>query len=443
MLIVYTLILIISFNTIITTAFQSLSHGFGGHSRLPHRTTRSNFNFDIHVIKEVAAEEHPSTYTQVSVGSQRYHMKPINSSKSKSNFSKRNPASPHPYSSDSSAPFTADAIYTEHDRNEGILKRRRLILHSLTIFPLILSGSECMAVQRAVGSAEQACREAGNCLEKLELDGFIGWNWGGKDRCDPNDSRCGVDGNLRSSATTAKAVPRTMSDEGLRLKITDIINMRLSIGKKETGTLRIGLYGEQCPKAVQQLLSFCGDVGLVTSDRLMSENGFDLVTAPLRLGSGGVLSMIYPEKRIEFGILQQSKAYAKAKRLSRAGDNFVAQPRPPSDEIAKEKSARSHKVAGLITIPKNGIGHGGSLFDSDDDAFTESFGIIAAGDESLDSGRKVIGQLIDEESMAVLSRLSSLATVKGLKGFVPGLSDGPPLLPVVINELSIQANDSS
>ena len=35
---------------------------------------------------------------------------------------------------------------------------------------------------RAVGGAEIECREAGNCLEKLELDGALGWNWGAKDR---------------------------------------------------------------------------------------------------------------------------------------------------------------------------------------------------------------------------------------------------------------------
>ena len=40
------------------------------------------------------------------------------------------------------------------------------------------------AVERAVGAAEKSCREAGNCLENFDLDGAVGWNWGGKDRCD-------------------------------------------------------------------------------------------------------------------------------------------------------------------------------------------------------------------------------------------------------------------
>jgi len=427
MSLVYTLILILSFHYIISATFQP-----SGHSRSPQSTARSNLNFVRHAHENTAAVQQPS---RISLGSQKSQVQTIDPPYS----------TPPACSLDSLSLFTTDTttiIQSESDRrNTENIKRLRLIFTSFTVIPFLLLGSECMAVERAVGSAEQKCREAGNCLEKLELDGFIGWNWGGKDRCDPNDSRCGVDGTLRASAVTTKTVPPIRNDQDIPLKITDIINIRLSIGRKESGTLRIGLYGEQCPKSVQQLLAFCGDVGLITSDHLMSENGFDILTAPIRLPADGVLSMIYPEKRIEFGILSQSKAYAKSKRMSRAGNNFVAQPRPSDDEIVKEQSARSHKIAGLVSIPKNGLGYAGNLLTIDDEAFIESFGITATGDETLNQGRKVIGQLIDDESMAFLSRLSSLPTVKGLKGFVPGLTSGPPLLPVVVNEISIQAND--
>ena len=40
------------------------------------------------------------------------------------------------------------------------------------------------AVERAVGAAEKSCKEEGNCLEKFDIDGAVGWNWGGRDRCD-------------------------------------------------------------------------------------------------------------------------------------------------------------------------------------------------------------------------------------------------------------------
>lgn len=41
-----------------------------------------------------------------------------------------------------------------------------------------------VAAERAVGEAEKKCREQGNCLENFDIDGAVGWNWGGKDRCD-------------------------------------------------------------------------------------------------------------------------------------------------------------------------------------------------------------------------------------------------------------------
>ena len=33
-----------------------------------------------------------------------------------------------------------------------------------------------------LGIAEEECRAAGNWLEKMELDGALGWSWGAKDR---------------------------------------------------------------------------------------------------------------------------------------------------------------------------------------------------------------------------------------------------------------------
>ena len=108
-----------------------------------------------------------------------------------------------------------------------------------------------------------------------------------------------------------------------------------------------------------------------------------------------------------------------------------------SNDIANEKSARMHSCAGLLSIPKSGLGYGGT-FDSDDEAFASSFQITAAENPSMDrEGRKVIGQLMDDSSMEVLARLSSLATKKGLKGIIPGQDAGPPLLKVVVTDVAI------
>ena len=128
--------------------------------------------------------------------------------------------------------------------------------------------------------------------------------------------------------------------------------------------------------------------------------------------------------------------------MSKIPDDFVAQPKPNGptlDAISKEASARSHSVAGLISIPKNGLGYGGSGLDSDDEAFASSFEITATNVASMDrESRKVIGQLMDEQSMAFLARLASTPTRKGLKGIIPGQNAGPPLVKTSITSVSIQ-----
>jgi len=47
-------------------------------------------------------------------------------------------------------------------------------------------------------------------------------------------------------------------------------------------------------------------------------------------------------------------------------------------------------------------------------------------------GRKIIGQVMDDQSMIFLARLASLPTRKGFKGVVSGQNAGPPLLKVYI-----------
>ena len=122
---------------------------------------------------------------------------------------------------------------------------------------------------------------------------------------------------------------------------------------------------------------------------------------------------------------------------SKAGDNFVPQPRSSGailNNISQEKSARLHDCAGLISISKNGIGYGGSSFDNEDEAYSNAFQITAnSSNPTMDKdGMKVVGQLLDESSMAFLQRLSSLPTKKGFKGIIPGANSGPPLLKVTV-----------
>jgi len=232
-------------------------------------------------------------------------------------------------------------------------ENRRVLLKSilsfLGAFPLRIHSKNANAVERAVGSAEQSCREAGDCLQKGDWDGAIGWNWGAKDRCDATDPQCGPDGKYRD------VVPSSTPDR-LSLKVTDVVQIDLIVGRSQQAILRMGLYGESCPKSVKQMLQFCDNFsGLMTSSQLFFESGLGLDSAPVSLARGGALNVIYPDERLDFGIPSQSTAYSRSKNLSKAGDNFIAQPRPPIkvfEEISSEPSARPHDTAGLISIPK-------------------------------------------------------------------------------------------
>uniref|UniRef100_A0A6U3SUP4 PPIase cyclophilin-type domain-containing protein n=1 Tax=Ditylum brightwellii TaxID=49249 RepID=A0A6U3SUP4_9STRA len=341
---------------------------------------------------------------------------------------------------------TSLSMHPEHNNNNdndntsSSMSRRNVLFTAVAAASIIPQSAS--AVERAVGSAEIACRENGNCLELGEWDGAVGWTWGGKDRCDATDPLCGADGKLRDAPLAGEAVPRL--PEGV--EITNVVTIDLSIGKKttggETGTINLGLYGSACPASVQQMLDFCTK-GILTSSKLMLEEGYGVISAPVKLTEGGGITMLYPNKRLDFGIASQSVSYAKMKRLNKAGEDFVPQTRPTSKEvdvISKEPVVRKHDVAGLLSIPSNGIGYGGSGLDSDDEAYGSSFQITAAAVPGMDNEkRRVIGQVMDEESMAVLARVASLPTKKGLKGVIPGQNAGPPLLRVTVNDISVKS----
>lgn len=286
------------------------------------------------------------------------------------------------------------------------------------------------AVERAIGGAEEDCRAAGDCLERGELDGALGWTWGGKDRCDATDPRCGPDGKLRDEAPTGEPVPSVTN------KITKVVELTFVVGReKEVGVIRLGLYGDDAPASVLQFLQFVTR-GLKTMSELAFENGMGVQSVPVSLLRGGILGQIVPNQRIEFGIPSQAAAYARSKGMSKAGDDFLPQSKPKP--ISNEPTLRKHDVAGLLSIPDKGIGFGGSGFESDDECFASAFQITAAAVPSMDKeGRRVIGQVIDATSMQSLARLSSLPTKKGFKGVIPGQNSGPPLLRVLLTDTDV------
>ncbi|KAL7468644.1 hypothetical protein ACHAXS_008877 [Conticribra weissflogii] len=339
-----------------------------------------------------------------------------------------------------------DEYYIDDDKQviETINTRRSFLAKTLSTSSLLVlplsSNAASTPVQRAVGSAESNCRLNNNCLETFELDGAVGWNWGGTERCAAGDSMCGPDGKLRDSPLTGKPVPSPSVNNGeTTLEITNVVVLTLQIGSgsnADVQSLKLGLYGKQCPKLTSQFLALCTN-GIVTSKDL-------LLGAPVKLGNEcGSLTYIRPEQRLEFGIPSQKVAYAKTIRKAKAPDEFVPQSRPGGrvlDEIRQEKSARNHDAAGLLSVPKDGIGYGdvGGLFSagtkSDDEAYASAFQITADAVPEMDGkeGRKVIGQLMDEQSMDVLARLAG----SPLRKMVPGQNGGSPLIKVVVLDCS-------
>jgi len=297
------------------------------------------------------------------------------------------------------------------------------------------------AVEQAVGGSESKCQQQGNCLETLELDGAIGWTWGGKNRCDASDPRCGIDGKIDD--IDGRAVPPV--PDILGNSITHVVEIDFRIGReREQGTLRIGLYGDAHPNLVHPFLDFFNErQGLAITSRLLLDDAyFGAFTSPLYFLNGGALTYIYPNQRIEFGVPSQAAAYARSKGRSKAGDGFVPQPRP--NKVKDDGTFRSHDCAGLFSIPSGGLGYGGSGLESDDQAYASAFQISASPVPSMDTeGRKVIGQALDDESMALIMRLASIPTNKGIKGIVPGLNYGPPLIKVSIEGVRIQESSTS
>lgn len=335
--------------------------------------------------------------------------------------------------------FPKDKRSSLNDSGDGGRRRAFLLSRALPTITSTVLILPCIAnaattpVQRAVGSAESQCRTEGNCLEKLDIDGAVGWNWGGVDRCDASDPLCGPAGRLRTDGLP-KGGPVPPKDANY--EITDVVELTLTVGTgsyASSGTLRMGLYGKLCPESVREMTDLCGKSGIVTSRDL-------LLGSPVRLGrGGGSMTYVRPDERVDFGIPSQRVAYARSIRKPKAPDEFVPQGRPGGERlrlVREEVSGRPHDVAGLVSIPKEGIGYGGGLvLGKDDEAYASAFQIMARGSLSVmdGEGRKVIGQLLDADSMDLLARLAGSPTRK----LLPGQNGGTPLVKVTIDDSAV------
>lgn len=315
--------------------------------------------------------------------------------------------------------------------------RRSLVASALVAALTISTAAANAAAVRAVGSGEIACRKAGNCLEVGELDGAVGWGWGGKDRCDASDPKCGTDGKLRETAMIGQPVPSVPRLKDQEILFTHIAAIEIGIGREgEIGVLKLGFYGNEAPGAVSELVDFLSVSGLITNPA--SQNSIGAIQPAVSLQTGGTVTGIVPNEVVELGVPSQSNAYARSLGRSKAGDNFVPQPRPAAAVVNGDLVVRRHDCAGLVSSPEQGVGYGGSGFESEDECFGSAFLITASAAPTLDKGkRRVVGQVLDADSMAFLERLANVPTKRGIRGVIPGQTFGPPLPKVVVRQVQV------
>ena len=325
---------------------------------------------------------------------------------------------------------------THKNVNSDIICRRRALLLSSSFATIFVPGAS-NAAERAVGSVEAKCREEGNCLEIGELDGALGWSWGGKDRCDAfTDETCGVNGQIVSDLNIAPVPSLGVGT------ISDAITIEFQLGKtsqqKQSFVMNMGLYDAN-PEASSVLLNLCSSDGLVTmTPEQMQYDGFEFITSSVSFNRGAaILSKIEPLQQITIGIPSQSAAYAKFvnRNLSRSAIPFQPQPKP--------KPFSSSPFYTDTTLPPGMVILSKQSTSNDDEAFAYYLTITASSTKYDKNSMVVIGQLTDETSMKLLARLASLPTQKGLKGIIPGQNAGPPLVPVRVTSINTQKLSTS
>jgi len=138
------------------------------------------------------------------------------------------------------------------------------------------------------------------------------------------------------------------------------------------------------------------------------------------------------------GVQSQASAYAKYVGTTKVLDGFVPQPPPTPLNPPPDKALIPHDRAGLLSVPVQGLGYGGSGFEPNDEIFGDAFWVSdAALPPQLSKKRLVVGQVLDAPSMAFLERLANLPTQRGLRGVLPGQNSGPPLKKVTIQQIEV------
>jgi len=271
-----------------------------------------------------------------------------------------------------------------------------------------------------------------------------------EESCDVLCRQKRYDKYMDSQYEEVKDLPPAQPIPAVTNRITYVVQMIIDIGAKRdnynAGYIRFGLYGDDSPLSVKQMLFFLTK-GITSMDQETLEDRLEVDYMPVSMGNGSVQT-ISPGKGIVFGVPSQSKAFAENKGLRTAGANFVPQSRP-LPTLEGEKFPRPHSCAGLISIPAKGIGYDNNSDSSNlDEIYSSAFTITDAPLPDLDKpsttkksaqqqppSHRVIGQIIDDESMQFLERLATLPVQKKLG---KGGTSGPPLLKVRVRDVDVQ-----
>eukprot|EP00584_Thalassiosira_punctigera_P003253 CAMPEP_0172545970 /NCGR_PEP_ID=MMETSP1067-20121228/15802_1 /TAXON_ID=265564 ORGANISM="Thalassiosira punctigera, Strain Tpunct2005C2" /NCGR_SAMPLE_ID=MMETSP1067 /ASSEMBLY_ACC=CAM_ASM_000444 /LENGTH=372 /DNA_ID=CAMNT_0013332817 /DNA_START=98 /DNA_END=1216 /DNA_ORIENTATION=- len=261
--------------------------------------------------------------------------------------------------------------------------------------------------------------------------------------CDPRDVLCRQKqyDSYVDSFQEVKDLPPGRPIPKVTNRITYVVQLIVDIGERrdgDAGILHFGLYGDDCPGSVRQMLLFLTR-GISSLDRAALDDRLEVDAMPVSLADGnGSVQNVCPGNGVDFGVPSQSKAYARNKGARNAGPNFVPQGRP-LPTLEDEAYPRPHAVAGLVSMPAMGMGYGANESDLDE-IFARAFTITAGATPALDDAKnvaqrhRVIGQIIDDESMQFLDRLANLPVQKKL-----GVgSSGPPLPKVRVRDIDVQ-----
>lgn len=188
-------------------------------------------------------------------------------------------------------------------------------------------------------------------------------------------------------------------------RIKYVIQMIIDIGARhdiDAGHIRFGLYEDDCSSIVKQMLLFLTR-GITSIDKEALEDRLEIEYIPVALDGNGSIQNICPGRGVEFGV-------AESMGIRAAGPNFVPQSQPIPSMEGEVFPPPPHNCAGLISIPVRGIEY------SSNSDLDETSGALPEFDKPKNPAEKhrVIGQIIDNESMCFLERLGNLPVQKKL-----------------------------